>query len=172
MSCDYLYLTKNGVFARNELSEDQQEASTRVLVMYCGAKQTPFANAVPHKGADADGYVVECVRQNVLWLGHYRVTIRSDNEPALLHVVSRAVAALKMSGAYNVVDLRGAVTRSQQTPHKPSFVFYSAFLFSDVLSILFLFCICSVSVYCIDRECICLCIGSGGEGAGVRYVVS
>ena len=51
VSCDYLYLTKNGVFARNELSEDQQEASTRVLVMYCGATQTPFANAVPHKGA-------------------------------------------------------------------------------------------------------------------------
>ena len=114
VSCDYLYLTKNGVFARNELSEDQQEASTRVLVMYCGATQTPFANAVPHKGADADGYVVECVRQNVLWLGHSRVTIRSDNEPALLQVVSRAVAALKMSGVDNVVD-EGSVPYDPQS---------------------------------------------------------
>ena len=59
VSCDYLYLTKNGVFAREELDEEQQGASTRVLVMYCGATQTPFANVVPRKGGDDDGYVVE-----------------------------------------------------------------------------------------------------------------
>ena len=114
VSCDYLYLTKNGVFAREELDEEQQGASTRVLVMYCGATQTPFANVVPRKGADDDGYVVECVRQNVLWLGHAKVTIRSDNEPALLQVVTKSVAALKLSGVENVVD-EGSVPYDPQT---------------------------------------------------------
>ena len=114
VSCDYMYLTKNGMFAREELDEAQRDASTRVLIMYCGATQTPFANAVPHKGADAEGYVVECVRQNILWLGHSKVTIRSDNEPALLQVVTRSVAALKMSGVENVVD-EGSVPSDPQT---------------------------------------------------------
>ena len=43
-----------------------------------------------------------------------RVTIRSDNEPALLQVVSRAVAALKMSGVDNVVD-EGSVPYDPQS---------------------------------------------------------
>ena len=79
-----------------------------------GTTRTPFANAVPHKGADADGYVVECVRQNILWLGHSKVSIRSDNEPALLQVEVRAAAALKMSGVEHVVD-DGFVPRDPQT---------------------------------------------------------
>ena len=114
VSCDYLYITKNGMFGRDELSEEERDASARVLVMYCSATQTPFANGVPRKGADADGYAVECMRQNVLWLGHARVTLRSDNEPALVQVVGRAIAALKMSGVSNVVE-EGSVPYDPQT---------------------------------------------------------
>ncbi len=40
VSCDYMYLTKNGMFAREELDEDQRGASTRVLIMYCGVRST------------------------------------------------------------------------------------------------------------------------------------
>ena len=54
------------------------------------------------------------MKQNVLWLGHSKVIIRSDNEPALLQVVERAVAALKMSGVEHVVD-EGSVPYDPQT---------------------------------------------------------
>ena len=99
---------------REELSEDERECSSRVLVMYCGSSRTPFANRVPSKGADAKGYVVECMRQSVLWLGHSRVTIRNNNEPALVQVVERAIAALKMSGVEPVVA-EGSVPYDPQT---------------------------------------------------------
>ena len=72
--------------------------------MYCSSSHTPFADGVPRRGADAEGYVVERMLQNVHCLGHSRVTIRSDNEPALAQVFGRAIAALKMSGVEHVVD--------------------------------------------------------------------
>ena len=34
LSCDYLYITKNGLFAREEMFEEEREASARVLVTY------------------------------------------------------------------------------------------------------------------------------------------
>ena len=34
VSCDYLYITRNGLFEREELSEQEREASARVLVMF------------------------------------------------------------------------------------------------------------------------------------------
>ena len=99
VSCDYMYATKNGIFARNELeSEDERNAATKVLVMYCSATQTPFADGVPQKGVDSAGYAVDCIRKNVLWLGHSKVTLRSDNEPALSQLIDQATAALKMAG--------------------------------------------------------------------------
>ena len=114
MSCDYAYLTKNGIFAREELAAEEREGASRILVMYCSATHTPFADGVPRKGADAEGYVVECLKRNVFWLGHFTVTIRSDNEPALVQVVERAIAALKMSGVENVVE-EGSVPYDPQT---------------------------------------------------------
>jgi hypothetical protein len=114
VSCDYLYATKNGVFARDELSEEERRGAARVLVMYCSASKTPFADGVPQKGLDQDGYAIECMKQNVLWLGHSRVTLRADNEPALAALVDRATAALKMAGVENVVD-EGSVPYDPQT---------------------------------------------------------
>ena len=45
VSCDYLYIIKNGIFAREELSEEESEAFARVLVTYCSSSHTPFAKA-------------------------------------------------------------------------------------------------------------------------------
>merc|ERR1712127_212290 len=69
-----------------------------VLVAHCGSTKSMFAHAVPRKGADADGYIVEQLMLDILWLGHARVVVRSDNEPALLQVIDRVMAALKMKG--------------------------------------------------------------------------
>ena len=52
VSCDYLYVTPSGVFARDELSEEERDGALRVLIAYCGATKSLFAHAIPHKGAD------------------------------------------------------------------------------------------------------------------------
>ena len=82
--------------------------------MHCGATKSLFAHVVPGKGADFEGYVVEQIRQDVLWLGHSKVTIRSDSEPALVQVVNQVVAAFKMSGV-ETVTAEGSVPYDAQT---------------------------------------------------------
>ena len=114
MSCDYLFVTPKGVFLRNELPDDERERALKVLVAYCGATGCIFAHAVPVKGVHEDGYIVEQLKRDVLWLGHSKVVIRSDNEPALLQVVASTVAALKMSGVTSAAD-EGSVPYDPQT---------------------------------------------------------
>ena len=63
---DYLLETQKGVVSRNELSEEEREASLTVLVIYCSAIRSAFAHAMPKKGLDPDGYIVEQIRDDVL----------------------------------------------------------------------------------------------------------
>ena len=44
------------------------------------------------------GYAVKNLVENVLWLGHARVAVRSDNEPAIIKLVNTAFNLLKLSG--------------------------------------------------------------------------
>ena len=70
------------------MAEDEQQAAARVLLMYCGKTKVPFADGVAHKRADTEGYVIDCMRQNAIWCGHARITLRADNEPALKQLMS------------------------------------------------------------------------------------
>ena len=113
ISCDYLFITQKGVFSRNELPEEECDGALTVLVLYCSATRSIFAHAVPKKGVDSQGYSVEMIRDDVLWLGHTKVMIRSDNEPALLQVVGTALTALKMKGVTSSSE--GSVRYDPQT---------------------------------------------------------
>ena len=89
ISSDYLSVTQKGVFSPDEMPEEEGEGALIVIVLYCSAARSTFALAVPKKGFDPQGYIVEMIRDDVIWLGHPEVMIRSDNEPALLHVVDQ-----------------------------------------------------------------------------------
>ena len=93
-----MFVTPKGISSRNELPEEEQDGALTVLVLYCSATRSVFAHVVPSKGLDPNGYVFEMMRDDVLWLGHRKVMIRSDNEPALLQVVDTALAAVKAKG--------------------------------------------------------------------------
>ena len=86
------------MFTRNDLPEEERDGPFTVLVLYCNATRSIFAYAVHKTGLDSEGYIVEMFRDDVLLLGHPKVIIRSDNEPALLHVVDAALASLKAKG--------------------------------------------------------------------------
>ena len=98
ISCDYLFVTPRGALQRPELQEGEEEHALKVLVAYCGATKCMFAHAVPKKGVDPAGYIVEQLKQDVLWLGHSRVVIKGDNEPSLVQVIETTLSALKMAG--------------------------------------------------------------------------
>ena len=76
-----LYLSHKGIFARDELDEEERQGSRRVLVAYCSATKAVLAHAFPRKGADSAGFAVGQFKQDALWLGHSKIAIRGDNEP-------------------------------------------------------------------------------------------
>ena len=57
-----------------------------------------FAHAVTAKGADADGFAVQCVVEDVLWLGYPRVILKSDIEPAIDRLMKESCKALRVEG--------------------------------------------------------------------------
>ena len=102
------------MFKREELEEGELEGALSVLVAYCGSTRSIFAHAVPKKGLDDAGYIVEQPKQNILRPGHAKFVIKSDNEPALVQVVQATIAALKMSGVQSAMD-EGSVPYDPQT---------------------------------------------------------
>ena len=83
---DYLFLSDKGVFTRRELADsDVAESSVlKILAVFDSATQVLLTYAVPRKGADE--YVVEAVSNGIAWLGHARVIVKADGEPAISYV--------------------------------------------------------------------------------------
>ena len=98
ISTDYLFLTARGCFARREYEPLEGEEHLKVLVVYDSLSKALFAHAVPQKGVDERGYIVDKVSTDILWLGYARVIVRSDNEPAIVKVVEEVLKTLKITG--------------------------------------------------------------------------
>ena len=98
VSVDYFFLSSKGVITRDETEgtwEAPPEDTLRVLAGICSSTKVLFAHAVPQKGDDSNGYAAKCFADSVSWMGHARVGIRSDNEPAMISLVAAATNLLK-----------------------------------------------------------------------------
>jgi hypothetical protein len=101
---DYFFLTSAGVVLREELKmsdEELVEARQRgevakCLVVRCYASKAVFGHVIPCKGLDEDGIVVDRILQNLEWMGHTRIIIKADNEPAIQALARRAVELAKI----------------------------------------------------------------------------
>ena len=67
----------------------------KCIIVRCHESKAVFAHAVPCKGADEDGYVVEQVCADIAWLGYTKMVIKSDNEVALLSLIKRVLDAIR-----------------------------------------------------------------------------
>ncbi len=85
-SMDHLYLTKSRVVEREALLEGE-EVELKVLVAKDSKTKTIFAHAVVEKGAGEEGYAVTRIVEDIAWLGHTKLILKSDNEPAILKVL-------------------------------------------------------------------------------------
>ena len=60
-------------------------------MMVLVAKDSPatpvFAHTVPCEGSDSDGYAVARIAEGIGWLGHKRISLKSDNGPATLKLL-------------------------------------------------------------------------------------
>ena len=104
VSLDYVFITPKGLFTRkviDELGDDDLSKSLdssadimKVVVLYCSLTRLVFAPAFRRKGADE--HVVQQIVDNIAWLGHVRLVLRSDNELAILALVTQALRGLRV----------------------------------------------------------------------------
>ena len=70
-----------------------------------------FAHVVPYKGAGEDAYVSGLVVSDIEWIGHKKLIIKSDNEPALRTLIVSSLERARVQ--CDAVD-----TISQEHPAK------------------------------------------------------
>ena len=93
---DYGFLTDKGMFKRGDISAEDMKNALKVLIVYDSSSKGPSAHAVRAKGAGDDGFAAARVCEDIEFAGHTKVILRSDNEPALLQVVSDALKGLRI----------------------------------------------------------------------------
>ena len=109
LGLDYFFLTKGGVHTRRELEfattaegEEQLEAArksgdvTKYLLVRCFQSKTVFAFLVPQKGLDEQNIACDHALGAMQWLGHTRIILKSDNEPAAQALVKRVIELAKV----------------------------------------------------------------------------
>ena len=67
----------------------------KCLIIRCHETKCVFAHVIPCEGADEDNYVVDLVCRDIAWLGHVKLLFKSDNEKALIAMITRALQAIR-----------------------------------------------------------------------------
>ena len=114
---DYFFLTSGGLRTRQELEMSNEEVTqareqgklAKCLLLRCYASKILFGHVVPRKGLDEDGIVVTMILKDLEWLGHTRVIVKADGEPAIQALARRAIELAK-------VDLKDLTQVSKEDP--------------------------------------------------------
>ena len=76
----------------------------KILVGKCHMTKCIFAHAVPQKGLDPELYAVERLKRDILWLGHNKIILKTDNENAILAVLRNTLKALRVEDVLNTQE--------------------------------------------------------------------
>ncbi len=126
---DYFFVTADGqkVGKRGELeflpTDDGDRELNRALlegrlikclIVRCHETKMIFVHVVPCKGVDADGLVVEVLKSDLAWLGHVKLILKSDNEPALKNLIERAMLSLRIEKIVDNVSSEHSTAHDSQ----------------------------------------------------------
>lgn len=103
MSFDYCFVGDKGDVTNQE-EFDADGGAIKVLVVKDSRSSAIFGHVVPGKGIDDKRFAVDAIVANVKWLGYARVTLKSDNEPAILKLLSEALRDLRIEGLEQVLE--------------------------------------------------------------------
>ena len=98
-SFDYLFLDSEGKKCEN--SQDLEKVVATVLVAHDSMSGCDFAHIVPQKGVDNDQYSVDVLVEDIKWLGFIRIILKSDNEPAIVKLLSDTLRELRYSTTWS-----------------------------------------------------------------------
>ena len=106
---DYFYATSKGVLFREELEftldsdgekkllQARKDGTTvKCLMVRCSQTKASFVHVVPVKGVDEDRHVVKLICSDIEWLGHVKLILKCDNEPAIRKILEETLIGLKL----------------------------------------------------------------------------
>ena len=88
VSFDYAFISDNNEVVTQDGFEAAGEGAAKVLVVRDSRSKAVFAHVVPTKGIDEQGFSVDALVGDVKWLGYSKVTLTSDNEPAIVKLLT------------------------------------------------------------------------------------
>ena len=86
---DYMHSSDGNALGMGE------EEIVKILVAKCHHSKCVFAHVVPQKGLDPTLYAVERLKRDVMWLGHTKLVLKSDNERAILALLRSTLRVLQ-----------------------------------------------------------------------------
>ena len=106
---DYFFITAGGVKKRDELEYENNEEGNKSLeearskgeivkcvVVRCSSSKLVFGHVVPCKGADENGYVSSIIVEDVKWMGHTKLILKADGEPAVQALVEQVLRGARV----------------------------------------------------------------------------
>ena len=106
---DYYFITSEGVrrrdelkFAADELGNQQLAEARRTgevikcIIVRCMTTKNVMTHVVPQKGNDEEQYCANLAVEDLKWLGHTRVILKSDNERSIGALRARVARIMKV----------------------------------------------------------------------------
>ncbi len=113
---DYWYITETGIQRRGDLGYgDNADGEAKLLakrrdgtIVKCilvrdYLSKNVFGHVIPCKGVDEDNFVVKLIVDDIEWLGHTRVILKTDQERSLVALLTKVMATMR----YTIDDLEG-----------------------------------------------------------------
>jgi hypothetical protein len=76
----------------------------KLLVVRYDKSKAIFGHVVPKKGIDEKNFAVDSLVEDVKWLGYTKLTLKSDNEPAIVKLLSESLRELRINGVSQVLE--------------------------------------------------------------------
>jgi hypothetical protein len=86
---DYLHRTESFALASGE------EETVKIIVAQCHQSKYVFTHVAPQQGLDPALHAVEKLKRKVMWLGHTRFVLKSDNGRAILALLRNILKVLQ-----------------------------------------------------------------------------
>ena len=83
---------------------ETDESSIIALAVRDSETKSVCGHVVPQKGIDSKKFAVDAIVNNILWLGHAKVVLKSDNEPAILKLPIESLRELRVQGLEGVMS--------------------------------------------------------------------
>ena len=104
MPFDYCFISDAGEIVSEDDFNAAGDGAIKVLVIRDSRSKALFAHVVPSKGIDQKGFAVSSLVDDVKWLGYTKVTLKSDNEPAIVKLLSETLRELRIQGMEQALE--------------------------------------------------------------------